>query len=110
MGKVSMLAAFVAPPFAPALGFASLKLKTVRERRVSPERSDSPFAVRRRWKRLIAVGAVKRSRKRAAFFSASSVEAGGAGVAVGVGWVATTVVIVLAGWGRRGRRKRRGRR
>lgn len=61
MGKVSILAAFVAPPFALGAGVALLKEKTTSFLRASPVSRVSPWT-RRRWKRLMAVGAVKRSR------------------------------------------------
>jgi hypothetical protein len=62
MGKVSILAAFVAPPVAFGAGIALLKENTVSCLRASPVSKVSPW-VKSRWNRLIAVGAVKRSRK-----------------------------------------------
>lgn len=73
MGKLSMFADLVAPPVAPVAGTALLKEKTVRARRASPVRSVVPWE-RRRWKRFMAVGAVRRSRNRAAW---SAVDAEG---------------------------------
>lgn len=70
-----------APPLAPAAGVASLKSKTVSFLNASPVSRLSP-ETRSLWKRLIAVGAVKRSRKRA------KLSAGGAGVGVALGWAA----------------------
>lgn len=65
LGESGLTAALVAPPRAPFAGLAPLKSKTMRLRRASPESRDCPFAVRRRWNRLIAVGAVKRSKNKA---------------------------------------------
>lgn len=66
---------FVAPPFAPAAGMALLKEKTVNFLSASPVKRVCPD-VRRRWKRLMAVGADDKSRKSCAW---SSVAAGGGG-------------------------------
>jgi hypothetical protein len=86
IGKVSILAALIAPPLAPGAFFALLKSKVTKGLRTSTESSsgDSPFVVRRRWKRLIDVGAEKRSLKRLVLLGTAA--AGAArGVAVDLG-------------------------
>jgi len=64
----------VAPPLAPAAGVAPLKSKTTSFFKASPVMRLSP-ETRSRWKRLIAVGALKRSRNKSGFPGV----AGGAG-------------------------------